>query len=224
MERIRVLLVDDHAILREGLKVLLTLYPDIEVVGEAGDGAQAIELVRHLNPDVVVMDMAMPGMGGLEATRRITKENHHARIIILSQHDDERYVLSVCQAGASGYMLKRSAGDDLVNGIRTVHRGGSMLPPDIAESFLRAYRSGGHLQPDAEADLLTEREREVLALVAEGRTSKDIAQLLHISQKTVMCHRANIYSKLGTHNQTELIRYAVQRGLITLDAAGIGLV
>lgn len=217
MDKIRVLLVDDHAILRQGLRALLDLYPDMEVVGEAGDGAQAIDMVRHTNADVVLMDIAMPGMGGLEATRRIVKENARARVLVLSQHDDERYVLPVCQAGASGYILKRSAAEDLVSSIRTVYRNGSILPPAIAEKLLRAYRNSTYIETAGAGGPLTEREREVLTLVAEGRTSREIGQLLHISQKTVMCHRANIYRKLGTHNQTELIRHAMQEGLISLQ-------
>ena len=217
MRKIRVLLVDDHAMLRQGLRALLSLYPDLEVVGEAGDGAQAIEMARVTNADVVLMDMAMPGMGGLEATRRIVKENVHARVLVLSQHDDERYVLPVCQAGASGYVLKRSAAEELVDAIRTVYNDGSVLPPTIAEKLLRAYRFSTYLEGEGDGGPLTEREREVLTLVAQGRTSKEISSVLSISQKTVMCHRANIYRKLGTHNQTELIKHAMREGLVDLN-------
>lgn len=216
--KIRVLLVDDHEILREGLQAMLSLCEDFDVVGSVGDGGQAIDFLRWHDADVVVMDMAMPGMGGLEATRRIINRNPQTKILVLSQHDDERYVIPVIQAGACGYLLKRSASGELINAIRTVSQGGSFLPPAIAEKILRAFRSTPHEQLDeaAEGDMLTEREREVLAMVAEGRTSDEIAGLLHISKKTVMCHRANIYKKLGTHKRIELIKYANLHGLIQL--------
>lgn len=217
MKKIRVLLVDDHAILREGLQAMLTLSDDIQVIGEASDGTQAIDFIQRDEPDVIVMDMAMPGMGGLEATRRIVSKMPQIKVLVLSQHDDERYVLPVFQAGASGYVLKRAAGNELVNAIRTVYAGGSFLPPEIAEKVLRAYRNSSSDDPSADdGDSLTEREREVLTLVAEGRTSDEIARHLCISKKTVMCHRANIYKKIGTHKRIELIKYATRQGLLQL--------
>jgi DNA-binding NarL/FixJ family response regulator len=214
VDRIRVLLVDDHAVLRDGLRALLNMHDDIEVVAVAGDGREAIDLVRHYAPDVVVMDMAMPGMEGLEATRRIVEERPQTRVLVLSQHDNERYILPVLQAGAMGYVLKRAASDDLVTAIRLVYRGDPYLPPLIAKVVLRDYRQ--HTGPEAETEDygLTAREKEVLKLVAEGRTSREIAELLYVSNKTVMSHRANIYKKLGTHNRTELVKYAIRRGLI----------
>ena len=214
MDKIRVLLVDDHVILREGLRALLCLYDDLEVVGGAVDGAQALEALQQYPIDVVVMDMAMPGMGGLEATRRIVSLYPYVKILVLSQHDDERYVLPVCQAGASGYVLKRSASNELVAAIRTVYQGGSYLPSASAGKLLNALRNGSHSQMVDEDNRLTEREREILSLVAEGKTSEEISALLHISKKTVMCHRANIYKKLGTHKRLELIKFAHQYGLI----------
>ena len=217
IDKIRVLLVDDHAILREGLQAMLSLCQDFDVVGSVGDGAQAIDFLRWQEADVVVMDIAMPGMGGLEATRRIFNRNPQTKILVLSQHDDERYVIPVIQAGACGYLLKRSASNELIKAIRIVSQGGSFLPPTIADKVLRAFRSSPDEHPaDEESDLLTEREREVLVLVTEGRTSNEVARLLHISQKTVMCHRANIYKKLGTHKRIELIKYASRHGLIEL--------
>lgn len=218
MDTIRVLLVDDHAILRDGLRSLLSLQRDMMVVAEAEHGAQAIELVRRFTPDVTVMDIAMPQMNGLEAIRRIMAERTRTRILVLSQHDDERYVLPCCQAGASGYLLKSVAGDELVSAIRIVAQGGSYLPPDIAERVLRAFRSMAEAQAPLADPLLSDREREVLTLVAQGRTSKEIADRLVLSQKTVMCHRANINRKLGARSRADLIRWAAQNGLISAAA------
>lgn len=218
MGKVRVLLVDDHAILREGLKALLHLSEDIEVVAEASDGRQAIASVREYSPDVVVMDMAMPGMDGLEATRHIIKERPQTKILVLSQHDNERYVLPILQAGAMGYVLKRSFADELVTAIRTVHRGESFVPPALTKMVLANLREQARaVQPDSE-DVLTERETEVLKLVAEGRSSQEIADLLGLSKKTVMCHRANLMAKLGIHNRTELIKYALSQKIIELDS------
>lgn len=217
MATIRVLLVDDHAVLRDGLRSLLSLQEDIEVVAEAGDGQEAIVCAGQYRPDVVVMDIAMPRMNGLEATRQILARYPGTRVLVLSQHDDERYVLPCCQIGASGYLLKSAAADELVKAIRIISAGGSFLPPQIAGSVLNAYRSlaGAQTQPDA--PVLTEREREVLSLVAQGCTSKEIAERLIVSHKTVMSHRANIYEKLGIRNQAGLVRWAVQHGLVTVE-------
>jgi DNA-binding NarL/FixJ family response regulator len=217
MSIIRVLLVDDHAVLRDGLRSLLSLQEDIEVVAEAGDGQEAIVCAGQYRPDVVVMDIAMPRMNGLEATRQILARCPGTRVLVLSQHDDERYVLPCCQVGASGYLLKSAAADELVKAIRIIGAGGSFLPPQIAGSVLNAYRSlaGAQTQPDA--PVLTEREREVLSLVAQGCTSKEIAERLIVSHKTVMSHRANIYEKLGIRNQAGLVRWAIEHGLVTVE-------
>jgi DNA-binding NarL/FixJ family response regulator len=209
---IRVLLVDDHAILREGLKALLSLSEDIQVIGEASDGWEALAMTQRLAPEVIIMDMAMPGMDGLEATRRITKASPQTKILVLSQHDNERYILPVLRAGAMGYVLKRAVGAELVTAIRTVHQGECFVPPPIAKMMLRNYQQES-LATEPVEDALTEREREVLKLVVEGRTSREIAEVLSLSKKTIMCHRANIYQKLGTHNRAELIKYAIRQGL-----------
>jgi DNA-binding NarL/FixJ family response regulator len=187
-KKIRVLLVDDHAILREGLRVLLHLSDDIEVVAEAADGWEALAMVSQGAPNVVVMDMAMPGMGGLEATRRIRDEYPHTRVLVLSQHEDERYVLPVLRAGAAGYVLKRAVSDELVTAIRTVSRGQSFLPPSVAQIVLQDYRQGVEAEAAEDEHGLTPRENEVLKLVVEGYTSKEIAEMLFLSKKTVMCH------------------------------------
>ena len=218
MAKIRVLLVDDHAILREGLKALLNLSVDIEVVADATDGEQAIEFVRRYQPDVVVMDMAMPGMGGIEATRRIVSRHPQTRVLILSQHDNERYILPVLQAGALGYVVKRAVGEELLTAIRRVHRGQPCLDPTIEKKVLKDY----HQQvdplsdPSKEAYGFTERQKQVLKLVAQGYTSEEIGNMLHLSVKTVMRHRANIYVKVGTSNLAELIRLAIRLGLVEL--------
>lgn len=213
MTKIRVLLVDDHAILRDGLQVLLALCDDLEVVAEAGDGEQAIACVRQHAPDVVVMDLSMPRMDGFEATRVLTKQYPDVRILVLSQYDNERYILPVLRAGAIGYVDKRAVGEELVSAIRHVARGEPFLPPSVARIVLQDYQ---HVEEQAAEQEyhLTQREKEILKLVAEGHTTQEIANRLFLSKKTVMCHRGNIYHKLGTHERTELNRYATSLGLV----------
>jgi DNA-binding NarL/FixJ family response regulator len=214
MDKVRVLLADDHGIVREGLRAMLSLNEDIEVVGEAADGREAVNQARSCAPNVVVMDMAMPGMDGLQATKRLARDFPEVRVLVLSQHDNERYILPVLQAGASGYVLKRSVGAELVEAIRTVHKGDSWLPPRVAQTVLSYCRQGPSALAEDDGSLLTEREQEVLKLVVEGYTSREIADLLYLSKRTVMCHRANIASKLGIHNRMELIRYAMRTGVV----------
>jgi NarL family two-component system response regulator LiaR len=218
MSKIKVLLVDDHAMLREGLKALLNLCEDIEVIAEASDGRQAIGFVREFAPDVVVMDMAMPGMDGLEATKHIIKERPQTKIMVLSQHDNERYVLPILQAGAMGYVLKRSFAGELVTAIRTVYQGESFVSPSITKMLLLNYRQRDESSAEADQQMLTEREREILKLVAEGHSSQEIADLLNLSKKTVTCHRTNIMTKLGIHNRANLIKYAISHGLVELES------
>jgi len=212
--RIKVMLVDDHGIVREGLRAMLSLNSDIQVVAEAADGREALAKIRLSQPDVVIMDITMPGMDGLEATKHLVRDYPSVRVLVLSQHDNDRYIMPILQAGASGYVLKRSVGADLVAAIRAVHGGESYLPPRVAQTVLQYFRTRpSEESADDEAGLLTEREREVLKLVVEGNTSQQIADLLHVSKRTVMCHRANIAAKLGIHNRTELIRYAMRTGI-----------
>jgi len=209
---IRILLVDDHTILREGLRALLSYYPDVEVVGEAEDGAQAIECVERLSPDIVLMDIAMPGMNGLEATRRIHQGYPDTRVLILTQYEDQPYVLPLLRAGASGYVLKRALGADLINAVRAVARGESFLYPSVATTVLEQLR-----QPEEaftqDEKALTPREQEILRLVVHGETSRQIAVELNISVKTVEWHRGNLMSKLEVRSVAELVRYAIQHGL-----------
>ena len=214
MPEIRVLLVDDHTILREGLRSLLSLQEDIQVVGEAGDGQTALNLIAQLKPDIVVMDIAMPGMDGLEATRRIKKDFPETRVLILTQHDNREYVFSLLQAGAVGYILKKSGGAEVINAIRSTFSEGAFLPPGIAREVMDRYVQ----RPQAETGRphLTDREKEVLRLIAEGKSNKEIAEQLFLSVKTVMVHRTNIMEKLDIHSRTELVKYAIRQGLISV--------
>jgi DNA-binding NarL/FixJ family response regulator len=223
-EVIRVLLVDDHRILREGLRALLSEQAGLVVVGDASDGEEAVALVAESLPDVVVMDMVMPRMSGLEATALIRKLHPEVRVLILSMYDDDEYVQRVIQAGASGYVLKGVAADDLVRAIREVHHGSSFLQPTIAakliEDYVRRVRGDRPPAPEAARDddePLTLREREILALIASGNTNQRIADLLDLSRKTVESHRTNIMKKLEAHDVTELVRYAIRTGLIPVD-------
>jgi len=214
---IRVLLVDDHTILREGVRALLAGEREIVVVGEAGDGREALEKVETLLPNIVLMDMVMPGMNGLEATTLIKELHSEVKVLILSMYDDDEYVQQVIQAGASGYLLKGMAADDLVLAIREVHAGSSFLNPAVAAKLIEDYVRRVRGEGDAAGDLLTAREREVLKLIAEGNTNQEIADVLRLSRKTVESHRANIMRKLDLHDVTELVKYALRTGLIRLD-------
>jgi DNA-binding NarL/FixJ family response regulator len=216
MAKIRVLLVDDHAIVRDGLRSLLDSDKHIEIVGQAGDGLEAVRKAQDLNPDVVVMDIAMPHLNGLEATRRILKASPDSRVLILSQHEDDEHVLDALWAGASGYLLKRAAGAELAEGIKSVARGGAVLHPMAARALVDAYRRCECTERIDSYERLTDREREVLILVAEGYTNHQMAEILHVSPKTVDGHRTSLMSKLGLHDRTEVVKYALRRQLIEL--------
>ncbi|HEY82662.1 MAG TPA: response regulator transcription factor [Dehalococcoidia bacterium] len=215
MSKIKVLVVDDHAMFREGIRSLLDSYEDVEIVGEAAEGREAIEKMRQLGPHVVLMDIAMPVMGGLEATRRIRRENPNARVLVLTQYEDSEYILPMLRAGAWGYISKTATASELVSAIRTLHKGESFLYPSAATALIEEYltRVGGEKN---EYERLTDREREILQLVAEGHTNRDIAERLSISVKTVLRYRTNIMEKLGFHNRTDLIKYAISKGLIEM--------
>ncbi len=210
MKRIRILLADDHAVVRQGFKMILDAQPDMEIIGEAGNGREAVELIEELKPDVVVMDVAMPELNGIEATRRVAASVPHARVIALSMHKDSVYVREVLRAGARGYLLKDSGAGDLVSAVRAVARGESYLSPAISNAVLDDYRR--HVTDPI--DLLTTREREVLQMLAEGKTNKEIAGVLNLSVYTVDAHRGRIMEKLNLHSINELVRFAVRNGLI----------
>jgi len=214
MGRIQVFLVDDHAIFRAGLKVLLELYPDLEVVGEANEGREAIRKIQELKPDVVLMDIALPGMDGLAATREILSLVPSCRILLLSQYENREYVLPGLKIGAAGYVLKRSAADQLLQAIRTVYSGRSYIDPALTDIVVEGLRQKA-VSPGQDAfDTLTEREREIFILLAKGYKIPEIASILKLSPKTVDFHRANIMSKLGLSNRVELVQYALRKGLI----------
>lgn len=217
MGKIRILLADDHAILRAGVRMLLESQPDMEVVGEAGDGLETIQKVRKLHPDVVVMDIAMPGLSGLEATQRIKTECPEVQVLTLTMYEDERYFFRVIQAGASGYVVKGAPPSDLIAAIRSVSQGHAYLYPSLAKKMIDDYLGRAKEGGREAYDDLTDREREVLRLIAEGRTGKEISDLLYISVHTVERHRQNLMAKLDLHNRTALIKYAIRKGLIEIE-------
>lgn len=212
---IRILIADDHAILRAGIRALLQLHPDFQVVGEAADGHEALIRSQALKPDVVLMDISMPGMDGLAATREIVSACPGTRILILTQHENREYVLPALKAGAAGYVLKRAPDDSLVRAIREVYAGGVYLDPRVGDVIVNDVRRQASGAPADPYDTLTEREREVLVLLAQGKTYQEVAEALFISVKTVDFHRTNLMRKLGLSNRTELARFAIQRGLIS---------
>lgn len=217
MQKIRVLVVDDHTIVRDGICALLALAGDIEVVGEADNGSEALKMVKELTPDVVLMDIAMPIMGGLEATRRICKEFSTAKVLILTQYDDKEYVFPVIEAGASGFISKAAASSELASGIRAIYQGDSYLSPSVAKLLMENYqRASGKEASQDPYRQLTEREREVLKLLAEGYTTQEIADMLVITPKTVEGHKTNLMAKLGIHNRIDLVKYALRKGIITI--------
>ncbi|HLI28481.1 MAG TPA: response regulator transcription factor [Chloroflexota bacterium] len=216
-ERIRILLADDHAVLRAGLRALLSAEPDMEVVGEAGDGEEAVRQAALLRPDVVVMDIAMPGGGGLQATRAIRALGLPSKVLILTMHAEEQYLLPVIEAGGSGYVLKSGADSDLIEAIRIVSRDEVFLYPSAAKMLLGKYLERVDAS-DAAYDGLTPREREVLRLTAEGYTGQEIAERLVLSPKTIDTYRQRVMEKLNLHHRSELVKYALRKGLLRPDA------
>ncbi len=216
MHKITVLLADDHIIVRQGLRALLTAEQDIEIVGEADNGRQALQLVRTLLPEVVVMDIAMPVLNGLEATRQIVREIPATKVLILSSYSDDEYVQQLTEAGATGYLVKQTAANDLLKAIREAHKGNAFFSPAIAKRLRDQCRdSFANGQPiKRRTDYLTTREAEVLQLIAEGRANKQIAAELCISIKTVEKHRQQVMNKLGIHDVAGLTRHAIAKGII----------
>ncbi len=219
MSTAKVLLVDDHAVVRQGIRALLSREPDIDVVGEAENGRQALDRIAELAPNVILMDISMPGLNGIDATRQMQERYPTVKVIVLSMHSGEEYVFQVLRAGASGYVLKQSDSIEVLTAIRAVLAGGSFLSPPISRTLIDDYirRADVREQRDVEDDPLTPREREVLQLLAEGLPNRRIAKRLSISVKTVESHRSNMMHKLGVRGKTDLVKYALRRGWATLQ-------
>lgn len=215
MSKIKVMIVDDHTLVREGITALLKFYDDVEVVGEASDGLEAIEKLGTLKPDIVLMDISMPGLGGLEATVEIKKRNPDVKVIVLSQYDDMEYVNRFLKANVSGYILKKAVGGELIAAIRAVAKGESYLHSAIASKVIEGY-VGRKAEASDPYERLTDREKQVLKLIAEGLTHKEIATILGISAKTAIAHHTNISEKLELRSKAELIKFAIQKGIIRL--------
>lgn len=215
VQQVKVLVAEDHAVVREGIRMILDAQEDFAVVGEARDGDEAVRLARQLRPDVVVMDISMPRMNGVEATQEIKRLFPDVQVLILTMHEEESYVFQLLRLGAAGYVLKRAAATDLVEAVRAASRGEAFLYPAVARSVVQDYldrmRNG---EGTSRYDGLTDREREILVLIAEGHTNAQIADRLFISVKTVQTHRAHIMEKLDLHDRSLLVRYAVRKGLI----------
>ncbi|MCB0199141.1 MAG: response regulator transcription factor [Caldilineae bacterium] len=218
MTPVKLLLVDDHEIVRAGLRMLFSAEPDVRIVGEATSGREAIEQVRRLAPDVVLMDVAMPDMNGIEATRRIKETFPQVAVLALTMHEDEEYFFEMLSAGASGYVPKRAAPDDLLSAIRVVNQDEVFIYPSMARLLVKDFLRRAEETTPPDATLLTPREHEVLAWIADGLTNREIAEQLVISVKTVDRHRENIMRKLNLHNRVELVRYAIEKGLIPVDS------
>ena len=218
-ERIRVLLVDDQAMFREGVRSLLEGEPDLEVVGEVEDGRQAVQTALTLAPDVVLMDITMPQLDGIEATRQIRSQNDAIKVLILTMHDNEDVFFRSISAGASGYVLKRSGGVELMSAIRSTHEGHSYLSPLLAKALMSDYLQRGERGQDgtAQGRRLSGREQEILKLIAEGHSSREIAEMLDLSVKTVHNHRTRLMTKLDIHRNTDLVKYAIRLGMVQVD-------
>ena len=211
---IRVLLVDDHAVVRTGLHMLLGQEEDIEIVGEAGSGREALNSIEPLQPDLVLMDIGLPDMTGIEVTRQVKQTWPNVAVVALTIHEDEEYFFQMLQAGANGYVPKRAAPEELLTALRTAATGGVYLYPSLAKLLVRDYLAGERETPPGALDGLTDREQEVLAHLAEGANNADIAEILNISPKTVARHRENIMHKLNLHSRSDLVKYAIRKGII----------
>ena len=217
MSKIKVLIADDHTLVRQGIRSLLALAADIEIVGEAADGREAIKKVRQLAPDVVLMDLAMPNMGGLEATRRIRKEFPATKILVVTQYDDSEYVIPVVEAGARGFVTKMASPLELASAIQAVSRGESFLSPSAAAILVEECQLKTGVEGEKDSyQLLTDNERATLKLIAEGHTAREIAEVLVVSPKTVEWYKTNLMKKLNLHNTADLIKYAIRKRVVIL--------
>ncbi|MGD1075193.1 MAG: response regulator transcription factor [Thermodesulfovibrionales bacterium] len=223
MPKTTVLIADDHTLVREGIAAFLKLSEDIEVIAEASDGLEAIEKAKKFNPDVVLMDISMPKLGGLEATVELKKIKPNIKILVLTQYDDKEYISRFLKAGVSGYLLKRAVGSDLISAIRAVSRGETYLFSSIAAEVVAGYLGKDTMDMMKDPyEKLTDREKQVLKLIAEGYTHKEIADMLDISAKTVIAHQTNISEKLDIHTRAGLIKFAIHRGIIKMDTGSNG--
>lgn len=214
---ISIFLADDHPIVRQGLRMLLDAEPGFNVIGESGDGLEAAEIVERLKPDVLIVDVMLPGLSGLDVTRHVRKRAPATRVIVLSMYDNEAYVIQALKNGAMGYVLKDALSDQILEAIREAVEGRRYLSPPLSDRVIEANVSRAEISAEDSYEALTHREREVLHLAAEGRTSSEIADRLGISPRTAEAHRGNLMHKLGLRNQTDLVRYAVRRGILTAD-------
>ena len=218
LKNIRVLIAEDHVLVREGLRTLLEAQPDMKVVGEAINGEEAVRKTKEVKPDIILMDITMPGMNGLEATYQIRQDNPDVKILVLTMHEGNEYFFKILEAGASGYFVKGGSSSELISALQAVWRGDVFLYPTMAKKLLSDYLHRVSSGQDKESyDGLTNREREILKFIAEGDSNQEIAERLVLSPSTVQTHRANIMAKLGLHSRTELVKYAIRRGFITLD-------
>ena len=217
MSKIKVFLADDHHVFREGIRLLLERVPDMEIIGEADDGEEAVTKVSQLIPDVVLMDITMPGLNGLEAARQMKQKHPSIKVLILTMHETDQYLSEMLEVGASGYLVKTTTSRELISAIRAVNQGDVYLYPSIARmlvgDYLQRVKSG---EEKTSYNGLTPREREILKYIAEDRQNKEIAQLLGISVRTVQAHRTNLMEKLGAHDRTQLVKYAIRKGIINL--------
>lgn len=217
--KMRILIADDHALVREGIAAFLKLCDDVEVVGEASDGLEALEKASKLHPDIIIMDVNMPKLGGLETTIEVKRLHPEIKILVLTQYEDKEYIMRFLKAGVSGYLLKKAVGSDLVTALKAIGRGEVYLYSAIASEVVSQYLHGDKTADKEEPyEKLTEREKQVLKLIAEGYTHKEIADMLSISAKTVIAHQTNLGEKLGIHNRAGLIKFAIQKGIIKIEA------
>ena len=217
-ERIRILLAEDHVVVRQGTRELLEREPDFQIIGEAGDSEEAVRLASELGPDVVIMDVSMPKLSGIEATRRIKSLLPSVAVLVLTGYDYDEYIFSLLDAGAAGYLLKSVSGDDLVGAIRAVHAGEPVLHPVVLQKVMTRFKSAGHRSADARPEeLLSEREMEVLKSAARGKSNKEIGEELFISVRTVQAHLRSVFNKLGVGSRSEAVLYGLRRGWFTLD-------